>query len=162
MPKVLGIGVQVSAFGCAGLSHLRLPALVQPRASLEQLAGPVWLELLLLAETYRGMWRLLEQLYAPGGGALARGVLEARGAPHVSLAELQAQLPSVVAQVAHLLPLRHLTMAIGCLLQAHKSGSVRPAAPPAGRRGVWSSLRSRPARSACEVWGGAGVCAVDA
>ena len=78
---------------------------MQPRATLEQLAGPVWLELLLLAETYRGMWRLLEQLYAPGGGAMARDVLEARGAAHVSLAELQGQLPSVLAQVSHLLPI---------------------------------------------------------
>lgn len=66
----------------------------------------MWLELLLLAETYRGMWRLLEQLYAPGGGALAADVLAARGAAHVSLAELQGQLPSVVAQVAHLLPVQ--------------------------------------------------------
>ena len=79
-------------------------ALAQPRASLEQLAGPVWLELLLLPQNYRGTWRVLEQLYAPGGGALAREVLTARGAADVSLAELQGQLPSVVAQVAHLLP----------------------------------------------------------
>ena len=99
---------------------------VQPRASVQQLAGPVWLELLLLAHSFRGIWRLLEQLYAPGGGGLAREVLASRGAAHVSLAELQAQLPGVVAQVAHLLPLRQLTMAIGCLLQANKSGSVRP------------------------------------